>query len=63
VIAVLADQDLAEQAGAGTTALDRQHRRRRLVDRFAGPARHLRTDMLDDLEVAGDVFEHLNVGR
>ncbi len=59
VIAILADQDMREQAGAGSATLDRQDRRRCLMNRLAAPARDFRADMLDDLEVARNVFQHL----
>ena len=57
MIAVLADQDMRQQRRAGTAALDRQARQRRLGDRLAGPAAELRPDMHDHLEVRRHVFE------
>ena len=50
---------MGEQRRTGTALLDRQRRHRRLDDRLAGPAAHLRAHMHDALEVGGDVFQHL----
>jgi hypothetical protein len=59
VVAVLRDQHVRDQARARTAALDWQARHRRLRDRLAVAAAQLRPHMHHDLEVRGDVFQHL----
>ena len=58
MIAIFGDEDMGEQRRTRPALLDRQRRHRRLHDRLAGAAAHLRAHMHDALEVRGDIFQH-----
>ena len=59
MVAVLRDQHVGDQTRSRTAAFDRQARHRRLRNALAVAAAQLRPHMHDDLEVRGDVFQHL----
>ena len=59
VIAILRDQHMGQKAGAGTTALDRPRRQRRLVEAFATATGQARAHDALHHEAAGDVFQLL----
>ena len=59
MVAVLRDQHVGDQARARTAALDRQARHRRLRNRLAVAAAQLRPHVHHDLEVRGNIFQHL----
>ena len=58
MIAIFGDEDVGEQRRTGASLLDRQRRHRRLHDRLAGAATHLRAHVQHALKVRGHVFQH-----
>jgi len=60
VIAELADHDEGEETGIDHAARNGQVRHRRLLHRFALPARARRAHVAVDLEVAGHVAKHFS---
>ena len=59
VQAVLGEQDMGEQLGACAPARDRMRGRRRLGDRFAGPAGELLAHVLDHLPLPRNELQRL----
>ena len=57
--AVFGEQDVREQACPGAPARDRMRGRRRLRDRFAGPAGELLAHVLDHFPLARDELQRL----
>ena len=59
VQAVLGEQDMSEQLGTCAPARDRMRGRRRLADRFAGPAGELLAHVLDHLPLPRNELQRL----
>ena len=58
VIGVFRDDYMCEQRRPGPTAFDRKRRHRHLHHPLARAATHTRTDMFDNLEAGGHIFQH-----